>query len=323
MFTGKMVLLGTSTLWLAGSVAGQGNLVMFDVPGAKITEALSINEVGTIVGVSLTVGPGGGRHGFIREAGGTITSFDPPGSVQTWVGGINFAGTIAGYYMDSGQQQHGYLRDPSGKFMSFDPPGGTDTVVTGINNLGEITGWYGQSQERSGFLRNADGSFTSFQVPGYATLPYRINANGTIAGTLIDDLGAFHGFVRELGGKIRHFDPQQSANTLVNGLNASGRIVGNYLDAGGNGYGYERGPGAHITTFHGETPIDINDAGVITGISGSNGYVRSPSGQVVLFAPLPSSGCKTTGPQSINGTGVVTGWCSVSASEAHSFVRTP
>jgi hypothetical protein len=329
MFTGRnrTVLLGISTLWLAGSAAGQGNLLMFDVPGFTITEAQSINEAGTIAGYYFSTGQPG-RHGFIRDTAGTITSFDPPGSALTWVGGINFAGAIAGYYMDSSQQQHGFLRDPSGQFTSFDPPGGTAIVALDINDLGEITGWYTDSQpmtQRIGFLRHADGSFTTFQVSGFDTLPYKINADGMIAGILIDlSLQVIHGFVRDKKGKITHFDPKDSGSTMVNGLNGSGTIVGNYVDAAGNGYGYERGPGAHITTFQGEIPIAINDAGLITGsMSGSNGYVRSPNGQVVLFAPPPALGCRTIAPRSINGGGSVAGWCSVKADEVHSFVYKP
>jgi YD repeat-containing protein len=321
MLNGRTVLLGISTLWLTSSAVGQGNLVMFDVPGAKETIAQSINDEGTIVGSWRD--PTGGYHGFIRDAGGTITTFDVPGSIDTYVVSINHSGAIAGYYIDAPFSTHGYVRDPSGKFTSIDAPGGGATQLWDMNDLGETTG-DGGSPYRA-FLLHADGAFSFFNVPGsnFTTQPRRINVHGTIVGNYMDALGVYHGFVRERGGKIAHFDPPNSVITTPNGLNASGTIVGGDTDAGGHVYGYERDPSGHFTIFQDETPTNINEAGTTIGTHGTEGYVRQPNGTVVFFSAPPSSGCKSTGPTSINRAGVVTGACAASPLEYHSFVRTP
>jgi hypothetical protein len=324
MLSGWTVLLGIGTVWLAGSAAGQGHLVMFDVPEAGVTVAKSINGAGTIVGYYFSPPPNP-LHGFLRDAGGTITSFDPPGSVSTHPGSANGAGAIGGSYGDSNGKVHGFVRDPSGRFTSFDPPDSSnfDVTVTGINDPGTITGWYYRGTQQWGFLRHADGSFISFAVPGsVATVPYAINVHGTIAG--IYSVGnATHGFVRDREGRITYFDPPQSVAITVSGLNAGGTIVGYYTDAAGKSRGFERDASGSFTFFQDEFPSSLNEAGVTTGVSGTEGYVRKPNGEVLFIAAPPTSGCRQMSPQSINRAGVVTGVCTVNSSESHGFVWMP
>ena len=99
-------------LWLCAFVFESGlfcqNYVKFYVvppPGltpAKQTVPNSINARGEIVGY-YTFGSGAIPHGFVRAAGGTITSFDPPGvpasGGATYAFSVNAAGAITGYYL--------------------------------------------------------------------------------------------------------------------------------------------------------------------------------------------------------------------------------
>jgi hypothetical protein len=84
-------------------------------------------------------------HGFVRDAGGTITVFDAPAASPlpfygTVAFSINTAGMITGLYEDANAIYHGYVRFPDGTFTTFDAPGaGTGanqgTFAESINDL--------------------------------------------------------------------------------------------------------------------------------------------------------------------------------------------
>lgn len=149
-----------------------GTITTFDAPGAEKegkpahsyggTIAFSINTSGTVAGTYTDTN--GVYHGFVRAAGGTVTSFDAPsagtGAGQGTVGiSINTAGTITGTYADASSVYHGFVRTASGTITSFDPtgagPGGSlisliakamampqGTAGLSINTAGAITGGY-------------------------------------------------------------------------------------------------------------------------------------------------------------------------------------
>jgi hypothetical protein len=72
-------LLATPVRMAAATSNGrQPIIITFDVPGAAGTCASSINPAGVITGSY--VDASGASHGFLRAAGGTITSFDAPGA---------------------------------------------------------------------------------------------------------------------------------------------------------------------------------------------------------------------------------------------------
>ena len=103
--------------------------IVFDVPGAKFTSPVSINDRGEIVGWWSSVGYLDQPHGFVRDRCGTITSFDVPGATATDVlfpQSINREGDSVGI-------------------------------------------WSGPSGFPGSFLRRRDGTITSLLVPGAAT----------------------------------------------------------------------------------------------------------------------------------------------------------
>jgi probable HAF family extracellular repeat protein len=91
----------------AGAIHGylweKGRVTRIDAPGAPITLASGINDLGQIVGTTLTENsPTGVRHGFLLSKGvrGGFTPIDFPGAPQTQVGGINDRGQIVGRYLN-------------------------------------------------------------------------------------------------------------------------------------------------------------------------------------------------------------------------------
>jgi len=150
-----------------------GVFTTIEVLGAFETDPSGINNTGVIVGQYFL----NGRHCFVRDANGGLTTIDAqfPGVnvVGTGCRAINDAGQIVGLYVTqdfTGQRhRHGFLLS-GGVFTSIDSPvpGTTDTVARGINNAGQIVGRYTVNGINHGFLQVLSNvmTFTSIDFPG-------------------------------------------------------------------------------------------------------------------------------------------------------------
>lgn len=174
---------------------GEGSTV-FDAPGAITTNARSINANGFVTGVWIDAAQVG--HGFVRDAGGTVTEFDVPGSTRTDGRGINDLGTVVGFYIAADDNEHSFVRDSGGGITVFDPAGAVGSDASGVNKRGVVAGaWIDQVGATHGYVRRANGTVKSFDVPGaVSTAPAAINSSGEIAGFFVDASGQFHGFLR-------------------------------------------------------------------------------------------------------------------------------
>jgi hypothetical protein len=131
-------------------------IITFDVPAATLTEALFINNSGTLTRYYLDSARA--AHGFIRSASGDITTFDPPGSLGTYPSSINSGGTVAGFLGDTPTRGHGFLRAPDGTITVFDPPGALNTAISSnINANGGLAGEYLTANGWQGYFRTAAG----------------------------------------------------------------------------------------------------------------------------------------------------------------------
>jgi hypothetical protein len=164
-----------------------------DYPGAVFTEALKVNNAGTVVG---NYYDGTSDHGFMWQSG-TFTPIDYPGSSETTVEGINDSGTMVGNYISS--SFHGFMLS-SGTFTSIDYPGAAGTGATGINNSGQIVGvYYNTPYVDQGFTL-ISGVFSTVDYPGAdITGLTGINDAGQVVGSwggpsAVDDYD-IHGFV--------------------------------------------------------------------------------------------------------------------------------
>jgi probable HAF family extracellular repeat protein len=149
-----------------------------DVPGATITEAQGINNLGQIVGFFRT-SASRANHGFLLSRG-TFTTIDVPGATDTIANGINDRGQIVGEF-DANGKIHGFLL--SGEdFTIIDAPGAASTIANGINDGGQIVGHFlpANSFNAHGFLLSR-GTFTTIDAPGAAsTAATGINDRGRV-----------------------------------------------------------------------------------------------------------------------------------------------
>jgi N-acetylneuraminic acid mutarotase len=222
--------------------ASNGAISILDVPGEDTgkmegTYPICINGSGEIAGdYSSTVATSSGNHsivhGFIRSAGGTISTFDAvplptsygntnPG---TYVVSLNASGEVAGFYIDGNAASHGFLRTASGAITVFEAPNASSysdqgTAVTGMDAAGDVIGAYADANNIiHGFVRAAsNGAITVIDAPGAGTGTYQgtypdaIDAAGDISGSFTDGNNVVHGFVLPENGAILTYDAPGSS----------------------------------------------------------------------------------------------------------------
>ncbi len=289
-----------------------GDITKFSVPGANVTDPVSINNAGTITGIARSntaiCDVLDDCESFVRTLDGKITRFTVPGAKGGTIAvAINNAGTITGYAKNThsrdGYDTQGFVRQTDGTIITFDVPGAKYTRPTSINQDGIITGCYdidsstsscslkGYANDRGrGFVRKADGTFITFDASGSVlTYPTAINDKGEITGVYSDSNynNDPAGFVRSTDGIISTFsvlDRQQTwyVGTHPVSINNEGVILGSfhtsrpYLTAG-----FTRGPNGEIKEWkhpkakEDDTSFnDVNASGIAVGDYSDFGYAR-------------------------------------------------
>jgi uncharacterized membrane protein len=153
----------------------KGKYTKIDFPGAIETQALSINNLGQVVGQYTRQD---GTFGGFRWDKGRIKDIDipdVPGQIGASVSAINDKGELVGSVAvteNSQLVQFGFLL-ARGRFTTFRAPRVPFTVPFGINNRGQISGTTladGTLSTARGFLlaKGAKGPFTTIRFPGTA-----------------------------------------------------------------------------------------------------------------------------------------------------------
>jgi uncharacterized membrane protein len=159
----------------------------FSFPGAIFTQALGINNAGSIVG--LYIDSKNQYHGFLKT-GDSFTSIDVYGASYTDAWKINDSGQIVGRY---GSPDQGYLYS-AGSFSAVMPQ--HFAWAYGINNSGNIVGLYVDTNGDHGFVK-VGNTFIPIDYPGNTgvTAAYDINNYGSIVGWYTDPTAGERGFL--------------------------------------------------------------------------------------------------------------------------------
>ena len=211
----------------------RGKISTFDVPGAKGTEAVKINDRRQIVGRysedTPIVDDSTRVRGFVRD-GSKTTTIDAPRAVHTLPTAINDRGDVVGYFVDSGGTTHGFVwRD--GGFSTLDVPGAKAPTPVDINDRGDVVGVYlDAAGAPKGFLLSK-GRYRTITAPGApTTIPFGINDDGRIVGYTADDLNqsGARGFLLEEGpdGPFTPISFPGAPKTVALGISDRGDIVG-------------------------------------------------------------------------------------------------
>ena len=109
----------------------RGTITSFDVPGARGTEGVDINDRGQIVGTysedTPIVNDSARPRAYLLDRG-EVTRIDFPRATATVALGVNNRGQVVGQYVDAQGKSHGY-RWEHGRFTTIDVPGASITAA--------------------------------------------------------------------------------------------------------------------------------------------------------------------------------------------------
>lgn len=251
-----------------------------DIPNAKDTSAVAVNNDNVIVGSVRRQNHEG--DGFIWD-GGEFLFPEPEGIDVHSFDGINDFGTIVGtgFSTDGNQRFEFTLRGDEATI--FDHPDVDRILPMGINNQGEMVGL------SSGIPIHLDeaGTLVELLHSEYSNLIARdVNNRGLIAGSVTDRDGHVSGFILEDDG-ISLFS-HSDGRTAFLGINDVGDAVGTYRSRGfvfdGEEFHEVMFPGSEFTFVQ-----DINNSGVIVGNYRMPGNLVRTTGFVGFPIPEPSS----------------------------------
>jgi hypothetical protein len=123
----------------------RGRVTVLDVPGARGTEAVKLNDRGQVLGVYTDAA--GAFHGFVLTRG-RLVSFDAPDQGDFLLPfDINTRGQIVGYTVDdpvtmAGARGFLLAKGARGPAAPISFPGAPRTIAAGINDQGQIVGFY-------------------------------------------------------------------------------------------------------------------------------------------------------------------------------------
>jgi len=268
---------------------------IIDPANPTFTEALGINNSGTVVGYGNASTP----NGFVLTPPSTFTRQNFPGADGgTQVHGIDSAGHTVGSSTTSGSTSGFY--QSGGAFTAVNQPGTVFNQLLGINQAGTTAAGYASSTDTSG----ATGQHAyTYNISGQTFTPVSsLPTNTNSQATGVNNSGMIVGFYQllsgkysaftDVGGTITSFLVPGSQSTQALGVNDLGQIVGDYVDSSGTMFGFlDTGgtfttinpPGATSTTANG-----INDLDQIVGFyTDANGATLGFETTVVT--PLPAA----------------------------------
>jgi hypothetical protein len=234
-------------LCLAATTAASAQTLILrtiDFPGAVLTNAQGINDLGEIVG--FYTDRAGRTHGFVRS-GELFRSIDYPRAEATQALGIGPAGDIVGTYQRPGEAGpiagavpiHGFLRTKRGGFFKVDYPGHENTIAQRILPDGTILGCYhdgdrmmsmfGMAVSRRGFEQIVE----PMSMHNGAT-PDRQLIVGLYT-DMVDNRGKAY-VIR--GGAFSPLEVPGATQTAAWDVSPSGLIVGVYRDGAGLFHGF-------------------------------------------------------------------------------------
>ena len=268
-----------------------------DPANLPFTQALGINDAGTIVGYgNMTI-----FNGFQLVLPASFTRLNVPGAT----GGTQVFGITA-----NGLTTDGFSVSPTGVNSGFVSTGGVFTPILqnaftqllGINPLGTTAAGY-SSTDPAGMVNQRALTVSggpSFTSPTFTDINALLPANFNSQATGVNDSGEVVGFYQlatgnfsaftDVGGSITSFEAPGAISTQALGVNDLGQIVGDFVDAADVMHGFLDNGGLFTTldpTGSTATTINgINDLGTVVGF-----YVNAAGNTIgtVGTVPEPSS----------------------------------
>ena len=289
-----------AALLLSGSAAhAQDFTNIIDPLNPTFTQALGINDAGTIAGYgnatifngfTLTLPSSFTRENFPGADGGTQVIGISNGASPTTVGFYVMGGVTNGF------------ANTSGTFTTVDVPTFAFTQLLGINGSGTIAAgyWTHDATGATGQIAGTVSGGPSFTSPTFTNINALLPANVNSQATGVNDSGSVVGFFQptsttftgflDKSGVISSITFPGSVSTQALGVNDLGEIVGDYTLSDGDMFGFlDRGGVFSTIDPFGSTAVTangINDLGHIVG------FYTNADGNTVGFetsVPEPST----------------------------------
>lgn len=243
---GRATFLALLLAW-AGTAGAEGNIKLFDFPGANRTGFTGINDRGKAVGVALTI-PTSQPFLYDFRTGALDVLTSPPGDVNMMLNGINNRGAIVGVLLNpDGLTGPGFIRNADATFTFFTHPdcdGATDARA--INEDGFVVGSCNRGDQTVGFLYNAaKNRFRNITVAPYVFM-HGVNVHAISVGQAMfpadqDPCGGGpagaalleYGLVRYPDGTITLFQVNRQ-QTDAGDITDDGVVVGSAFDPAAN-----------------------------------------------------------------------------------------
>lgn len=291
------------------------------------TFVVAINTSGEVAG--FYIDGVGAEHGFLRSAGGTITTFSAPGAGTafeqgTIVTGIDDSGDVIGAYADSSNAIHGFVRSASsGAVTTIDAPGAGAATYQGtypdaFDATGDISGSFTDANNVvHGFVLPAGGAITTYDAPGAITSNALRGAASARRDSKLRQLGKSYGL---------SFKPRRLNSPLMKLKSLLGRV--GVVTSEGTGLLNGSGPNPSGTASYGNLILNsVNASGEIVGLftDGNyvfHGYLRAANGSITAIdGPNAGTGAEQgTGALAINASGLIAGTYADSNSVLHGFL---
>ena len=306
--------------------------------GGTFSQALAVNNRGTVVGVADT---SAANYVPFSYSGSTLSYLGSLGNAAGYgyALGINDAGTIVGYSFTmpgTASPYHAFIY-AGGVMADIGTLGGTTSSANGINNNGIVVGssaTLGDTAHHA-FTYSAGVMTDMGTLGGANSQATAVNASGAAAGfsSTAGDL-ATHAFLYS-AGLLTDLGTLGGSNSFASGINNAGAIVGyssNPGDSAHRGFLYQNGTMTDLGTLGGSNSFayGVNNSGIIVGTADTTGdastdpFVLIGGVMTNLNSALDASGAGWTLLQanSVNDSGQIVGQGFVN-NIAHAFLLTP
>jgi hypothetical protein len=277
--TVALVAPSLAALAAAATANAQTFTTIVDPVNPTFTQALGINNAGTVVGY----GNATTFNGFELTLPSTFTRQNVPGADGgTQVVGISGAGTTVGFSITGGVTS-GFAHTGN-TFTPVNQPGTAFNQLLGINQAGTVAAGYSSTDPTGMTLQKAQtvSGGPSFTSPTFTDINALLPANFNSQATGVNNAGTVVGFYQlnmamvpdfsafvDKGGVITTFLVPGSVSTQALGINDLGDVVGDYVLPNGNMFGFLDVNGMFTTLdpFNSTavTANGINDNGQIVG----------------------------------------------------------
>jgi len=315
-----LALAGAFTLLSSFVRAADWTLVDIGAIVGGSTDAISINELGQVVGIRLGSGYSAPTRAFLYD-NGAVTDLGSLGGGYAYPYAINNAGQIVGLSSTSDRSHHAFLYE-KGSMTDLGTFGGSSSYAVGINNTGQIA----INVDSRAILYDHGKVIALGSLGGTTTTARAINDAGQVAGySQTNGARPMDAFIFSQGNMIDAGARIGGDSNYAYGMNNAGQIVGWALVKNNQQAFLYGGAGKPVLGAAGSVAYALNDQGQVVGYASGTGGFLYANGKMIRLSTLPevvAGGWDSVNPLHINNRGQIVGEAYIGGI-AHAILLSP